>query len=197
MANENRVFVVTTGIVRLLPEDFDISTVTDIDTPIPDAKDLGLIGEDGVTVTPERTIEEIKILNHGATVKRMSTDASILVNINLVETNEHSDSLIYGSTRDQNGRIEWRVGTVVQAPIELVFTTKHWGGVAGSKTYVKRLVLSPNTTVDEVGEVSYVHGEATVYPLTFKASNSPDSDVTAVQIEAEVQEAPTPDPDED
>lgn len=179
----NKVFVPTTGAAYLVKpgSGLQVAQITSAVSPISEYVEmLGLLGQDGVTLTPERSMENIRVMNYGATVKRVVTEASITLAIALAEFTDTADKLYFGSERDEEGRIEWKVGMPLPAALVLDIVTQQWGGVAGNGVLVDRYLI-PNGTVDDPGEMSYVFGEATVRNMTFRGDVDPQTGVAAYQ----------------
>jgi len=81
---------------------------TDADTPLAAPWDeVGLISTDGVEITPERSVSNIVAWQRAQVVRTVVTEASIQVAFTMIETNEQSLELYWGSAVDPvDGSIE-------------------------------------------------------------------------------------------
>lgn len=174
----SNVFVPYTGSVSLLPADFDVSTVADAAYPIPEATEVGLIGEDGVTVSNLRASSDpLRVFQNNAAVARVITDVDgISIEIPLAELNETTDRVVFGATADaETGRIDIKPGEVIPAPVCITMISKdRSGGV--SDLVLERWILT-NASVSEAGDVSYTFGEISVRTVTIVGDVDPETGI--------------------
>lgn len=118
--------------------------------------DLGYISEDGVTEARDRTTNKIKGWQNGDTLREVVTESSFTLAFTMVETREETVELFYGNP--------------VTGASVVVVPSK----TGGRKSFVCDVVddgqtiriYIPEGEVTEVGEVSYVNGDAVGYPVT-------------------------------
>lgn len=130
-----------------------------------DFKALGYISEDGLVNTVETDTEDIKAWG-GDTVLKPQTSWTETYVFKPIETNEDVLKLVYGSANvtvtELSGDIKVLHNSKSRGKNVIVFEIL----LSGDK--VKRIVC-PNAEVTEVGEISYVDGEAVGYEITVTA----------------------------
>lgn len=133
---------------------------TDSTTPLAGFKSLGYISEDGVVNTYDQESENIKDWN-GNVVLTVLTSTEDTFKFTLLESlNEDVLKFVYGDDAVSNGVLTVAGAEPVERKLVLEMAT-----VGGKK---KRIYI-PRAKVSEVGDISYVAGEATAYELTVAA----------------------------
>lgn len=125
--------------------------------------DLGLISEDGVTETRDRSTDDIKAWQNGATVRTVVTDGTLTFNFTLLETKKETVELFYGTTVTAAASD----GSFVVVPT----------ATGGRKSFVLDVVdgaelirvYVPQGEVTEVGDRVYSNGEPIGYEVTITA----------------------------
>lgn len=124
---------------------------------------LGFISEDGITETRERSTNDIKAWQNGATVRTVITDGSLTYSFTMIETKKETVELYYGATV-----------TAASTDGSFVIVPTSTGGrksfifdvLDGSEL---RRIYVPQGEVTEVGDVVYVNGEPIGYEVTVTA----------------------------
>jgi len=142
---------------------------------------LGFVSEDGVTETRDRSTDDIKAWQNGATVRTVVTDGSLSYQFTLLETRKDTVELYYGTTV-----------TAAASDGSFVIVPTNTGGrrsfiidvVDGAeliRTYI------PSGEVSEVGDRVYVNGDPIGYEVTIKAYPSASiTDASGAQGSAKV-----------
>lgn len=153
MLDSSKVEVAVTGAVYLAP--LDSTLPTDSATALDEAfKNVGYLGEDGITETPEEDSTEIQAWQNGDIVRTVMTSHKIQYGFTMIETNEVSLEAYYGNYDGGNVQI-----TGDQLPRQcMVIET-----IDDDK--VRRRVV-PVAQVTERGEVSLTNDDATGYEVT-------------------------------
>ena len=136
---------------------------------------LGYVGEDGVTETVNRTVENLKAWQNAATVRTVVTDADVTYQFVLIETTKATVELAYGTT-------------VTQTSTEGTYTLDP-ASTGGRKSFVidvidganlKRIYIAEGE-ITEVGDTVYASGEPIGYDLTLVAYTKPVVHETALK----------------
>lgn len=142
-------------------------------------KDSGYIGEDGLTLTPERSTEAIKDWS-GAVVRQILTEFDTTLAWAHLETNEASLKNYFG---DQNVTVQAATAAEGQR-----IAAKLAGTEMPRKSYLFKikdgdarvLIVVPDGQVTETGEVSFVKSGAILWPVTL--TTYPDKDGVNVYV---------------
>lgn len=123
--------------------------------------DLGYLSEDGVTESRERSTNEIRAWQKASLVREVVTESSMSYSFTLIETNEETVGLYYGTTVDS-------VTGAVQIDPSATGGRKSYvidieDGDSDMRVYIK------DAEVSEVGETQYSNGEAIGYEITLRA----------------------------
>lgn len=136
--------------------------------------DLGYVSEDGLVNTIETDSESIKAWG-GDTVLVVQTSREETFQFTFIETNANVLKEVYG---EANVTVEKGL-TVVKHSSATRTQRRYIFEVVLTGNRVKRIVV-PNAQISEVGDVTYVDGEAIGYEVTLAAL--PDSTgVTAIE----------------
>jgi len=155
--SSSAVQVAVTGAVSVAP--IGSTAPTDASTALDAAfKDLGYIGEDGVTETRDRNSNDITAWQNGALVRTVVTSGTLQFQFTAIETNQRTIGAFYGATV-----------TLAAAVIDAAVT-------GGQKMFVIDVIdgahleriFIPQGEIIEVGEVTYSNGEAIGYPMTIQ-----------------------------
>ena len=125
--------------------------------------DLGLVSEDGVTETRDRSTDDIKEWQGGATIRTVVTEGTLSYKLTLLETSKATVEAFYGVTSVQAAS----EGNLVIIPT----------ATGGRKSWVIDVVdggellrcYVPEGEVTEVGDKVYVNGDAIGYEITITA----------------------------
>lgn len=171
----SNVEVAVTGAVYLAP--IDTTLPINGSAPLNEAfVNVGYIGEDGITETPDADQNEIRAWQNGDVVRTVQTSHAIRYAFTMIETNQASLRAYYGNA-DEDGNVKV---TGAQLPRQrLVIETLDDGKL--------RRRVAHAAQVTERGEVSLTNSEATGYPVTFTCYPSGDDGVTKVDIFAPVE----------
>ncbi|UXE05160.1 major tail protein [Arthrobacter phage Jamun] len=145
----------------------------------PEFKDSGYIGEDGLTLTPERSTEAIKDWS-GAIVRQILTEFGTTLAWAHLETNEESLKNYFG---DDNVTVEAATASEGKR-----IAAKLAGTEMPRKSYLFKikdgdarvLIVVPDGQVTETGEVSFVKSGAVLWPVTL--TTYPDKDGVNVYV---------------
>jgi hypothetical protein len=135
---------------------------TDADAALDAAFDeLGYVSEDGITQAINSDVTDIRAWQNGDIVRKVQTSHDLTYAMAFLETNEHTLATYYGDyTGDSDaGTVEIRGTMGIRQ--SWVFNV-----VDGDARI--RLVI-PDGQVTERGEISYVNGDAIMYPVTITA----------------------------
>lgn len=128
---------------------------------------LGLVSEDGVTETRDRSSDDLKAWQNAATVRTVITDSKLTYTFTLIETKKETVELYYGTTVTAGASD----GNFVIVPANTggrrSFVIDVVDGAELMRTYI------PSGEVTEVGEKKYASGEPIGYEVTITAY--PDS----------------------
>lgn len=124
---------------------------------------LGLVSEDGVTETRDRSSDDLKAWQNAATVRTVITDSKLTYQFTLMETKKETVELYYGSTVTQAASD----GSLVIVPASTggrrSFIIDVVDGAELLRTYI------PQGEVIEVGDRKYAAGELIGYEVTVNA----------------------------
>jgi hypothetical protein len=152
---------------------------TDTDTALNAAfLPVGYLSEDGIVSSTSTDITDIKAWQNGTIVRKIQTSHDYTLAFTMLETNEKALTVYYGSftagpttasgviaiTGAQGYRGAW------------IFDVLDSGGTGDGQI---RIVV-PDGQVTEHGDVSYVNGDATMYPVTVTCY--PDSTGTKAYV---------------
>jgi len=152
-----KAFVAATG--RILHAPVATAKPTDATTSLNAAfKEVGYIGEAGVTEAEGQSENKIKAWQDSAVVRKVRTEHDLTYKFDLLEAgNDEVIKLVHGSGTFASHTITGAALTNEALVIEAV-----------DGASIVRIVI-PNGQVTEVGERKYVAGEAVVYPVTVTA----------------------------
>lgn len=128
-------------------------------------KPLGYISDEGLVNGIETDTENINAWGGDLVLTGQTTFAESFT-VNLLETNEETLKLYYGSdnvTVEANGSITVRQTSEMLPNVSVVFELVMTGG------RIKRIVVPIAQIADRSGEITYVDGEAITYPAMFMA----------------------------
>ncbi|WNM65687.1 major tail protein [Arthrobacter phage Vulpecula] len=145
----------------------------------PEFKDSGYIGEDGLTLTPERSTEAIKDWS-GAIVRQILTEFGTTLAWAHLETNEESLKNYFGddnvtveaATASEGKRIAAKLAATEMPRKSYLFKIKDGDA--------RVLIVVPDGQVTETGEVSFVKSGAVLWPVTL--TTYPDKDGVNVYV---------------
>lgn len=156
--NSSNVRVAGSGEISVAPT--ATTAPTDTGTLPTGFKGLGFLSEDGFTEARERSIEDLKGWQNGATVRSVVTDANLTYTFTMVETKKETVELYYGTTVTQSATN----GNYVIVP----------ANTGGRKSFIldvidgsnlKRIYV-PQGEVTETGDIVYSNGEPIGYEVT-------------------------------
>jgi hypothetical protein len=127
----------------------------------PEFDELGYVGEDGVTQAMATDVTDIRAWQNGDIVRKVQTSHDLTYALSMLETNEHTLRTYYG---DFSGTID--AGTVEIKGEQGVRQSWVLNVVDGD---VRIRIVIPDGQVTERGDVSYVNGDAVMYPITITA----------------------------
>lgn len=156
MANSGAVDVAVTGIVAYAPTSADAPTSA-LSPLGEDWRDVGYISEDGVTEARERSTTNIIAWQNAEVVRTVTTESSMTISFTMIETNENSLALYYGTDVESDGSIEINPA---QSGGRRSFVVDY---VDGDK--VVRLYI-PEGELTETGEQALTSGGAVGYEVT-------------------------------
>lgn len=128
---------------------------------------LGYISEDGITETPEISIDDITAWQNAKVVRSVVTAAKVTYEFQLIQTNKNV--------------VEAALGTTVTQSVPMGTYTFDAGATGGRKSWVfniidgaliKRIYIAEGEVTDR-GEIVYASGEPIGYGLTVTAYTNP------------------------
>lgn len=128
---------------------------------------LGYVSEDGLTETPERSVDDIKAWQNAATVRSVVTDAKTSYEFTLIETNVATIGFVNGTT-------------VTQTSAHGTYTLDA-AATGGRKSFIfdvidgtnlKRIYVAEGE-LTERGDIVYASGEPIGYECTVVAYTNP------------------------
>ena len=155
--------VAVTGTVSISPVGTPgpVDANTAIATVDPLWLDLGLITEDGVSETRDRSTNTLRAWQNSAVMREVVTEADLSFGLTLAETKKETVELYYGNA------VVALSGGVPIVPTKTggrhAFVIDAVDGTEFIRTYV------PSGEVLEVGEMVYQNGELIGYEVTIKA----------------------------
>jgi hypothetical protein len=150
-------------------------------TPLPSDTDtalnaaflsVGYLSEDGIVTSRPQDYTDIKAWQNGAIVRKVKTSDDYTIQFSMMETNEKTLQVYYGNFTAGPTTASGVVsvgGTAADYRGAWVFDVLDTGGSGDGQI---RIVVTDGQ-VTERGDVSYVNGDATMYPVTVTAY--PDS----------------------
>lgn len=154
--DSSNVRVAVTGAVYAGPT--TTTEPTDAEAIVTGFDNLGYVGEDGVTETRDRSSNQIRGWQHGATVREVVTEGTFTLNFVLLETKLENIELYYG-------------GTVDPADGSIIVNATATGGrksfivdVIDDADFIRTYVKEGEVT--EVGDQVYANGEPIGYEVT-------------------------------
>jgi hypothetical protein len=133
-------------------------------------KELGYIGEDGITENPSLDNEEIKAWQSGAVIRKVITGSTLDFSFECIETNQSVLGLFYpGSTITQVAGPPTETKLDQKLPVA-VFVAMGLDIIDG--TVLERIII-PRAALSAREERSYANAAARGYTMTLSAS--PDS----------------------
>jgi hypothetical protein len=134
-----------------------------------DHKDLGYVGDGGVTETRDRSTNQIRAWQNGALVREPVTESTIRYNFILLETKKETIELYYGTKVAADGSVKInpsKTGGRQSFVIDVI-----------DEDDIIRIDI-PDGEVTEVGDQVYVNGEAIGYEVTVTGYSITDGDET-------------------
>lgn len=128
----------------------------------------GYVGEDGLSMTTERSTEKIRAWG-GDAVRTVQTEHDVTFGFTLLETSEVTAKAVFG---DDNVTLT-AAGPDAGTKLDITVTSdalpeKLW--VFDMKDGAKKVrVVVPNGQITEVGDTQFVHSDATGYECTLEA----------------------------
>jgi hypothetical protein len=139
---------------------------------------VGYLSEDGITTSTATDITDITAWQNGTIVRKVQTSHDFTLAFSMLETNEKSLTVYYGS---------FTAGPTTASGVIAVTGAQGYRGAwvfdvldSGSSTEGQIRIVVPDGQVTEHGDVAYVNGDATMYPVTVTAY--PDSTGTKAYI---------------
>lgn len=143
--------------------------------------DLGLVGEDGVTESRDRTTNSIKAWQNGATVRTVVTDGELTYNFTLLETKIETVETYYGATVTDaategdfvivptatGGRKSFVIDVVDGAELERVYIPEGEVTAVGDKVYANGSPIGYEVTITAYDN-STIGGSAQVWATALK-----------------------------
>ena len=150
--------VAVTGAALVAP--LGTPTPTDATTAIAvPFKDVGYIGEDGVTQSISTDVSDIKAWQNGDVVRKVQTSHDFTLQFSMIETTDTTLKLFYADS------------TVTAGVVKVTGAqSSHNAWVLDVKDgkHTTRVVL-PDAQITERGEVTYKNDEAAAYDITLTA----------------------------
>lgn len=150
-------------------------------------KPVGDLNDDGVTYSEDNDTTDVTNMN-GETVLSINSSHSETIQLVMLETNEQSLKLRFGSTNvtvdKQTGKIHYSTGAPTGEKISLVIDTLLVGNDRKKRTVVESASLT------DVGDRQEHAGDANTYDVTFKAYKNANGNFTENYIEPITQSTP-------
>lgn len=131
----------------------------------------GYIGEDGVSMSTDRSVEKIRAWG-GDSVRVVETEHDLSFSLTFLETNEQTLKAVFGDDNVTGSAGNFNVAIQSGALPAQVFV---FDMIDGDK---KVRIVVPNGQITEVGDTQFVHSDATGYEITIEAF-ADDSDKKA------------------
>lgn len=165
--NKENVRISVTGAVYLLPDGH--APITSANQQLPAGTvELGYISEDGVTITRDRSTENITAWQHSAVVRTLTTEASVTYAGTCIEDSKEVREFWYGSP-EVNGHIAWNPANAFRGAVVIDALDKD----ARGNTYKIRHYI-PDAENTETGDISLVATGTVSYPWTLTAYRDED-----------------------
>lgn len=172
LTKEN-VRIAVSGRVCLLPADHE--PITSATQELPEGTiDLGYLSEDGVTITRDRSTENITAWQHSAVVRTLTTEASVSYSGTAIEDSPAVREFWYGSP-EVDGHIEWNPSNAFRGAVVIDALDKD---AAGNTYHIRHYIKDAENT--ETGEITLVSTGAVSYPWTLTAY--PDENGVAAHV---------------
>lgn len=177
MGSANAVVVGVTGDVYTAA--VGTATPTDTDTALNASfLPVGYLSEDGIVTSTSTDITDIKAWQNGTIVRKVQTSHDFTLAFTMLETNEKALTVYYGA---------YTQGPTTASGVVSITGAQGYRGAwifdvldSGSTTDGQIRIVVPDGQVTEHGDVSYVNGDATMYPVTVTCY--PDSTGTKAYI---------------
>jgi hypothetical protein len=155
--NSELVRVAVTGAVYVAP--LTAADPTSATSALPaDYKDLGYVGEDGITETRDRSTNQIRAWQNAALVREPVTESAITYSCVLIETNRDVLETYYGIAVADDGSVKinpGKTGGRKKVAIDIIDGEE-----------VIRIAV-PSGEVTEVGDQVFANGEPIGYEVTW------------------------------
>lgn len=119
-------------------------------------KEIGYLGEDGITQSIGGSNTEIKAWQNSDVVRIIETEHALTYQLTLLETNVDSLELYFGNFTALTGLVEIKAGTMPHQAFILE--------VLDGADHIR--IVVPDGQISERGDVVYKNGEAVAYPIT-------------------------------
>ncbi|QFQ29709.1 phage tail protein [Janibacter melonis] len=142
---------------------------TDSSTALPPAfKATGYVGEDGVTMSTERSVETIKAWG-GDTVRTLQTEHDVTFSWSFLETNADVLKEVYGAANVTTTAASSTKGTLQAIQVK--------GDALPERAYVFEMrdgaarlrIVVPNLQITETSDATFVHSDVVRYEVTAQA----------------------------
>lgn len=151
-----------------------------------DYADLGFVSGEGVTVSTDRSSNDITAWQNSAKVRTVVTDSGVTVQATLIETKDEVLELFHGAK-------------VVDNKISV-----NPGSTGGRRSFVLdvidgdivRRAYIPEGEVTEIGDQVFANGEPIGYPITVSAYSSTELNGDSLVWMFSTPEEPDPDPED-
>lgn len=146
---------------------------TDTTTATTGFSPLGYVGEDGVTMSENRSVEKIRAWG-GDTVRVVQNEHDVTFSLSLLETTEVTMKELHGDGAVSATAATETAGNLLAVQIKSD-PLPHKKYVIDIKDGDKRVrIVIPDGQITEVGDTQFVHTTATAHELTIEAF--PDED---------------------
>jgi hypothetical protein len=165
--DSSKVRVAVTGVIAVAPTGSTAPTTASSVMAVA-FKDLGYVGEDGVTETRDRSSDSIKAWQNADIVREVITEANLTYQFVMIETKKETVELFYGAT------VNTTDGSLIVVPANTGGRRAYILDVIDGDQFIRTWI--PQGEIIEVGEQVYANGEPIGYEVTVRAY--PDASLT-------------------
>lgn len=168
-ANDVLVASPVTGTGGVLRAPLTTTLPTDATTTLPaEHVPQGYVGEDGISMTTDRSTEKIRAWG-GDAVRTVQTEHDVSFGFTFLETTEYTLKAVFGDDNVATTAASASNGSQFAVQVKSdVLPSQVWTFDMKDGKKKVRVVL-PNASITEVGDTQFVHSDATGYEVTIDA----------------------------
>lgn len=177
MANDaTQVSVAVSGAISKVSDALAITSANSSLTD-PGTINYGFVTSDGVSITADRTTNNITAWQNSSVVRVTGSESSATYTFTLLQNTKEVRELYFGNTENANGKIQWKPGKIVKGRFVIDYVDSEWGGL-GDVLYGRHDIKKGN--IIDIGQITLANGEPIGYEVTITAL--PDADGIVAEV---------------